>query len=162
MSVQMTQPETPLETQAASPSMTPQAAAAALSPSFKLPLGIGAIALPLLLWHLWAGGAVLLLALFLAVQTTRIRLAFAPTELQVRLGDRLLRQFPYEAWRNWVIFWPPVPILFYFREVNSIHFLPVLFDPNGLQAQLSLHCDIQPSDTQPSDTQPSDTQPSDP
>lgn len=110
-----------------------------LSPSFKLPLGLGAIALPIVLWQPWFGAPLLLLGAFLALQTARIRLAFTPTELEVRLGERLLRQFPYAEWSNWVIFWPPVPILFYFREVNSIHFLPMLFDPKMLTAQLEAH-----------------------
>jgi hypothetical protein len=34
------------------------------------------------------------------------------------------------------IFWSPVPILFYFREVNSIHFLPMLFQSAALRTQL--------------------------
>jgi hypothetical protein len=30
--------------------------------------------------------------------------------------------------------------LFYFREVNSIHFLPMLFDPNLLTQCLNTYC----------------------
>ncbi|MEO1589924.1 MAG: DUF3119 family protein [Cyanobacteria bacterium J06632_22] len=120
-----------------------------LSPSFKLPLGLGAIALPVLLWQPWGGAPVLLLAAFLAIQTARIRLAFTPQTLDVRLGERLLRQFPYAEWLNWVIFWHPVPILFYFREVNSIHFLPVLFNANELTTQLEQHIPLATLQTSP-------------
>ena len=30
----------------------------------------------------------------------------------------------------------PFPILLYFREVNGIHFVPVIFDGQGLRQQL--------------------------
>ncbi|MEM6350528.1 MAG: DUF3119 family protein [Cyanobacteria bacterium P01_D01_bin.14] len=116
-----------------------------LTPSFRLPLGLGAIALPVFFLQPWVGGVLALLALFLAVQTTRIRLAFTATALEVRQGQTLLRQFPYADWRIWTIFWPPLPILFYFREVNSIHFLPVLFNPGELRSQLEQHCSPQSS-----------------
>ncbi|MEL6138796.1 MAG: DUF3119 family protein [Cyanobacteria bacterium J06628_6] len=121
------------------------AAVTVLTPSFRLPLGLGAIALPTFFLQPWVGGVLALLALFLAVQTTRIRLAFTATALEVHQGQTRLRQFPYTDWQTWTIFWPPVPILFYFREVNSIHFLPVLFNPGELRSQLEQHCSPQSS-----------------
>jgi hypothetical protein len=33
-----------------------------------------------------------------------------------------------------------VPILFYFKEINSIHFLPILFDRKMLQTCLEQRC----------------------
>ncbi len=141
MSDSQTQPLTPVQ-----PTSPSEASATAetvvLPPSFRLSLGLGAIALPLLLWQPWIGGPILLLAAFLTIQTARIRLAFTPTELEVRLGERLLRQFPYTDWLNWELFWSPIPILFYFREVNSIHFLPVLFDAQRLKEQLTRSVDL--------------------
>ena len=113
--------------------------AVVLPPNYSMSLGLGAIALPITVWQPWQGGPLVLLAAFLGLQTTRIRLVFTARELEVRLGDRLLRQFPYAEWSNWTIFWRPVPILFYFREVNSIHFLPILFSPSELTAQLTQH-----------------------
>lgn len=89
--------------------------------------------------QLWAGLIMTLLGLFLGLQTTIIRLTFTETELQVCRGTTILRQFPYEAWQIWTIFWSPVPILFYFREVKSIHFLPMLFSPAELRHQLEQH-----------------------
>ncbi|MEA5466377.1 DUF3119 family protein [Leptothoe sp. PORK10 BA2] len=89
---------------------------------------------------LWGGLLITLLGLFLGVQTTLIRLTFTETELQVCRGTTILRQFPYEEWQIWTFFWQPVPILFYFREVKSIHFLPMLFSPTELRHQLNQHC----------------------
>ncbi|HBB34665.1 MAG TPA: DUF3119 domain-containing protein, partial [Cyanobacteria bacterium UBA9273] len=41
---------------------------------------------------------------------------------------------------NWRIFWPQLPILFYFKEIKSIHFLPILFDPKQLNTCLEQRC----------------------
>ena len=51
-------------------------------------------------------------------------------------SDKLIRSFPYSEWLNWEIFWSPVPVLFYFKEVNSIHFLPIIFDAKTLRSCL--------------------------
>ncbi len=111
-----------------------------LSPSFKLPIVMVLLSLPLLFIQLIAGIVWALFSLFLLYQTTAIRLTFTPTALEVSRNDSLLKTFPYAEWESWKIFWPTVPILFYFKEVNSIHFLPILFNPPQLQAQLELHC----------------------
>ncbi|WP_390883386.1 DUF3119 family protein [Kovacikia minuta] len=58
---------------------------------------------------------------------------FTETDFDIYRGEKLIRRFPYRDWQNWRIFWSPVPILFYFREVKSIHFLPILFDPKTLR-----------------------------
>ena len=83
---------------------------------------------------------VAIFALFLLVQTALIRLQFTPTDLDVYRSGKLLRRFPYQDWINWEIFWTPVPILFYFREVKSIHFLPIIFDAKLLETCLKQHC----------------------
>ncbi|MEM8503022.1 MAG: DUF3119 family protein [Cyanobacteria bacterium P01_D01_bin.1] len=110
-----------------------------LTPSYKLPAAMVLLSLPLLFVQLIVGVVWALFSLFLLYQTTVIRLAFTPTALEVSRNDSLLKTFPYAEWESWKIFWPAVPILFYFKEVNSIHFLPVLFDPQQLEAQLRLH-----------------------
>ena len=116
------------------------AEAVTLSPSYKLPVAIVLLSLPLCFLQIWVGTIVALLGLFLLVQTNSIRLLFTPSALEVRRNDNLLKTFPYAEWESWKIFWPPVPILFYFKEVNSIHFLPVLFDPEELRDRLQTHC----------------------
>ena len=112
-----------------------------LSPSYNLPIAIVLLAIPTFLFvRLWAGAIVLLFGLFLLLQAATIRLAFTDTALDVYRSNRQIRNFPYCDWQTWEVFWSPVPILFYFREVNSIHFLPVLFDPKALRACLETRC----------------------
>jgi hypothetical protein len=128
-------------TQAPSPNLT--GVTTILAPSYKLPLGLVAVAFGLtLLLSQWLGTLVFFLAIFLAVQSTILRLHFTPTAMELYRNDQLLRQFPYGEWLNWQIFWSPVPILFYFKEVKSIHFLPILFNPDILQTCLSTYCPV--------------------
>lgn len=107
-----------------------------LTPDFRLSLAILALSVPLFWLSLWAALAVGLFGLFLVVQTSLIGLAFTRTALQVYSGSKRIREFPYREWQDWQIFWPPLPILFFFRETRSIHFLPILFNPAELQSCL--------------------------
>ena len=108
-----------------------------LSPDFRLASVITLLSLPLLFISPWLTLPIALLGLFLLYQTTSIRLTFTPTALAVSRGDSdPFKTFPYAEWQSWTIFWSPVPILFYFKEVNSIHFLPMLFSPTELRANL--------------------------
>ncbi len=108
-----------------------------LAPSYALPIALVLLAMPLFFVQVWVSGAIALFGLFLLIQAATLRLRFTETALDIYRGTALIRQFPYADWQNWVIFWPPLPILFYFKEVKSIHFLPILFDPQGLQACLA-------------------------
>lgn len=107
-----------------------------LAPSFILPIVLLLVAIPLVLVQIWVGLAIALLGLFLMFQTVFIRLRFTNTALDIYRGQTLLRHFPYQDWQNWRIFWKPVPILFYFKEIKSIHFLPIIFDPKALKTSL--------------------------
>ena len=107
-----------------------------LSPSYALPIALVLIAVPLFWLQVWVSGAIALFGLFLLVQAATLRLRFTETALDIFRGETLIRRFPFQEWQNWRIFWSPVPILFYFKEVNSIHFLPVLFNPKQLEACL--------------------------
>lgn len=111
-----------------------------LAPSYKLPIVLVITAIPLLLLSAWVGGAIALFGLFLMFQAATLRLQFTETALDIYRGENLIRRFPYQEWQNWQIFWSQVPILFYFKEVKSIHFLPILFDPKTLQACLEQRC----------------------
>jgi hypothetical protein len=121
-------------TEAATPAAT--LATVTLPPSYRIPIALGLIALPIAALQIWVGGVIGGFALFLLVQTITLRLVFTDTALEVYRGDRIIRHFPYAEWQRWDIFWSPVPILFYFREVNSIHFLPMLFQATALRTQL--------------------------
>jgi hypothetical protein len=119
---------------------TPNSTEVELSPSYKIPLFLIVAAIPLSFIWIWGGGAIALLGIFLTVQTKIIRLRFTTTALDVYRSQTRIRSFPYKEWSNWRIFWQSVPILFYFREVNSIHFLPIIFDPIALTNCLNQHC----------------------
>jgi hypothetical protein len=111
-----------------------------LSRSYRIPLVIMALALPLAALQIWLGAVVGVFGLFLLVQTLTLTLRFTDTALEVYRRDTQIRRFPYAEWQHWEIFWSPVPVLFYFREVNSIHFLPIIFAPDQLRACLETHC----------------------
>jgi hypothetical protein len=111
-----------------------------LAPSYTLPLVLIIAALPLLLVQVGVSLVVSLFGLFLLFQTVTIRLQFTETALDIYRSETLIRRFPYQDWQNWQIFWPAVPILFYFKEVKSIHFLPILFDPKLLKTCLEQRC----------------------
>jgi hypothetical protein len=113
-----------------------------LAPSYTLPLVLIFAAMPLLLVQIWAAGAIALFGLFLLFQAVTLRLQFTQTALDIYRGETLIRRFPYQDWLNWRIFWTPVPILFYFKEVKSIHFLPILFDPKALKTCLEERCPV--------------------
>ena len=111
-----------------------------LAPSYTLPLVLLSSVLPLLLIQKWVSLAIALFGLFLLFQAATIRLQFTETALDIYRSETMIRRFPYQEWQNWRIFWTPVPILFYFKEVNSIHFLPILFDPKMLKTCLEQRC----------------------
>lgn len=111
-----------------------------LAPSYTIPVVLVALAIPLVLFQPWVGGIVALFGLFLLFQTATLRLCFTETALDVYRGETLIRRFPYQDWSNWRIFWDNFPVLFYFREVKSIHFLPILFDPKMLKSCLEQRC----------------------
>jgi hypothetical protein len=113
-----------------------------LKPSYTLPLVLVIAAIPLLLVQAWVSLAIAAFGLFLMFQAVTIRLKFTQSALDVYRSDTLIRRFPYQDWLNWRIFWTPVPILFYFKEVKSIHFLPILFDPKMLQTCLEQRCPV--------------------
>ncbi len=98
------------------------------------------LAVPLAFVQLWLGGLVGAFGLFLLAQSLTLTLRFTDSALDIYRRTTLIRRFPYAEWQHWEIFWQPLPVLFYFREVNSIHFLPILFDPSELRACLETHC----------------------
>jgi hypothetical protein len=111
-----------------------------LKPSYNIPIVLVIAAIPLLLVQPWVGSIFTLFGLFLMFQALTLRLQFTTTDLDIYRGEKLIRRFPYQEWQNWRIFWNKVPILFYFKEIKSIHFLPILFDPNTLKSCLEQRC----------------------
>ncbi len=113
-----------------------------LAPSYKIPIILTLMAIASFLLQPWVSLPLALLGLFLLLQTVTIRLKFTPTALDVYRSGQCIRSFPYSDWQNWQIFWHRVPILFYFKEVKSIHFLPIIFDPQTLKTCLEEFCPI--------------------
>ena len=116
-----------------------------LAPRPWVPLGVVVLGLAALALNPWLALGLSLFGLFLLVQSQLLRLQFAADGLRVWRGESLLRHFPYSEWLGWTLFWPPLPVLFYFREQRSIHLLPVLFDATSLREQLNRHVSAQPS-----------------
>jgi Protein of unknown function (DUF3119) len=129
-------------TSASAPNSTSenQAQVVELQPSYNIPLVLIGAGIAIAWFQIWVGAIIAVFGLFLLVQAFTLRLQFTATDLDIyRSGDRI-RQFPYAEWQNWRIFWTRVPILFYFKEVKSIHFLPIIFDPRTLQQELEARC----------------------
>jgi hypothetical protein len=126
------------------PSVTPDTSAdeVVLCPRYWVPLGVlvlaaGCVGLrPLWGGVLWLALATGVMGLFLLLQTALLRLRFAPEALLVSRRDTVIRRFPYDAWIGWRVWWPALPVLFYFREEKSLHLLPMLFDATSLREQL--------------------------
>ncbi|WP_438983176.1 DUF3119 family protein [Vulcanococcus sp.] len=110
-----------------------------LAPRVWLPLALIALGVAALLLTVWLALVVSLFGLFLLIQSQILRLQFTTDALLVWRGATVLRRFPYSEWLTWSLFWGPVPVLFYFREQRSIHFLPVLFDATSLREELNRH-----------------------
>jgi hypothetical protein len=110
-----------------------------LKPSYVISLVLVGTAIPLAAIAPWVSVVIALFGVFLLIQTISIRLKFTTTALEVYRQSNLIRSFSYREWQNWRIFWQPVPILFYFKEVNSIHFLPIIFDSKMLRTCLELY-----------------------
>ncbi|MBD2360961.1 DUF3119 family protein [Anabaena minutissima FACHB-250] len=111
-----------------------------LKPSYNIPVVLVITAVPVIFVQPLLGAVFAMLGLFLLFQTVTLRLQFTATDLDIKRGEKLIRRFPYGEWQNWRIFWNPIPILFYFKEINSIHFLPILFDPHTLRTCLEERC----------------------
>ena len=110
-----------------------------LAPNFRIPIFLIVTAIASFWVSRWLGGAIAILGLFLGIQTILIRLQFTDKALNVLRSGKVIRSFPYSEWLNWEIFWSPIPILFYFKEVKSIHFLPIIFDAKSLVDCLQKH-----------------------
>ena len=88
-----------------------------------------------------AGLVLAIFSIFLFIQTAILQLTFSANALLVTRRSWgapavEIKRFPYKEWQYWQIFWPRFPVLFYFREINSIHFLPMLFNADQLQSEL--------------------------
>jgi Protein of unknown function (DUF3119) len=116
-----------------------------LAPNYTIPIVLIGIAIPIATTQFWVGLVLGIFGLFLSLQAAIIKLEFTTTALNVYRSSKVIRTFPYSEWENWEIFWQPIPILFYFKEVNSIHFLPIIFNPQMLRTCLEYYLPQPPS-----------------
>jgi hypothetical protein len=107
-----------------------------LKRNFNIPIVLILVAVLLTLIKLWLGVVVGLFGFFLLVQTFTLTLKFTSSSLEIYRGEKIIRDFPYSQWQYSEIFWSKLPILFYFREDKSIHFLPIIFDSKMLNTCL--------------------------
>jgi hypothetical protein len=113
-------------------------------PRFNLALSVIAIGAIATQWLLGVGVAVMIFGAFLVFQTATVRIIFAAEQFEVwQYGKRVIG-FPYKEWQKWQVFWPPLPILFYFREIYSPHFIPMLFDHRILRENLKKFIPLEP------------------
>lgn len=107
-----------------------------LNPNYAIPVVIILTGIPLIWVQPIAAGIFAILGLFLLYQAATIRLVFTATDLEVYRSQEKFRTFPYKEWQDWKVFWFNFPVLLYFKEIKSIHFLPVLFDAKMLKTCL--------------------------
>ncbi|ELS34085.1 MULTISPECIES: DUF3119 family protein [Pseudanabaena] len=126
---------------ASNPSIDPKIASQTteLNPNYAIPTVLLLAGIPLIWVQPIAAGLVAIFGLFLVYQAATIRLVFTATDLEVYRSQEKFRTFPYQEWQTWKVFWFFFPVLFYFKEVKSIHFLPVLFDVQMLKTCLEKH-----------------------
>ncbi|AGY57455.1 DUF3119 family protein [Gloeobacter kilaueensis] len=118
------------------PFAPPPSSARVVSPRPWLSLAVIVLGLLAVRWILGIGLLLVIFGLFLGFQTATVRLVFAAEAFEVWQYRRRVVSFPYKDWLSWKIFWPGLPILFYFREVYSPHFIPMLFDEQQLRLYL--------------------------
>lgn len=111
-----------------------------LNPDYRVVLGLAGLGLVVAVWSWPIGLGLGAVAAFLAWQATVLRWTFTDTAVVLTRHDQLLREFPYRDWQDWYLFWPGLPVILFFREVHSIHFVPVLFDPMTLSRYLAHYC----------------------
>lgn len=114
-----------------------------LNPNYAIPVVLVLAGVPLIWVQPIAAGVVAIFGLFLVYQAATIRLVFTATDLEVYRSQEKFRTFPYQEWQDWKVFWFAFPVLFYFKEVKSIHFLPVLFDARMLRTCLEKNIPLQ-------------------
>lgn len=118
------------------PFAPPETSKIVVAPRPWLSLAVSALGVLATGWVLGVGVALIVFGLFLGFQTVTVRIVFGAEAFEVWQYRRRVVSFPYNEWLSWRVFWPGVPILFYFREVYSPHFIPMLFSHRQLVAGL--------------------------
>jgi len=110
-----------------------------ISPAFQLPIILIILSFMLLFlnigyWPTIVSGS---FSFFLLLQTFTLRIKITNEALIVLQLGKEIRNFPFKNWISWKLFFPIIPVIFYFREKSSPHLLPILFNPVQLKNELS-------------------------
>jgi len=110
-----------------------------ISPAFQLPIILIILSFMLLFlnigyWPTIVSGS---FSFFLLLQTFTLRIKITNEALIVLQLGKEIRNFPFKNWISWKLFFPIIPVVFYFREKSSPHLLPILFNPVQLKNELS-------------------------
>tara|TARA_Y100000589_G_scaffold281920_2_gene279123 strand:+ start:2209 stop:2610 length:402 start_codon:yes stop_codon:yes gene_type:complete len=109
-----------------------------ISPYYQLPIILIFLSFMLLFLNIGIWPTVLSasFSFFLLLQAFTLRLKITNNELIVLQLGKEIRRFPFSNWISWKLFFPNIPGIFYFREKESPHLLPILFNPTQLKSQL--------------------------
>ena len=109
-----------------------------ISPSVRLPIIL--IILSFMLLFLKIGSIPTVISasfsFFLLLQTFTLRIQITQDDFVVMQLGKEIRRFPFNNWLTWKLFFPNLPVIFYFREKSSPHLLPIIFNPDQLKKQL--------------------------
>ena len=109
-----------------------------ISPAFQLPIILIILSFMLLFlnigyWPTIVSGS---FSFFLLLQTFTLRIKITNDAFVVLQLGKEIRTFPFKNWISWKLFFPIIPVIFYFREKSSPHLLPILFNPEQLKNEL--------------------------
>lgn len=109
-----------------------------ISPAFELPIILIILSFMLLFlnigyWPTIVSGS---FSFFLLLQTFTLRIKITNEAFVVLQLGKEIRTFPFKNWISWKLFFPIIPVIFYFREKSSPHLLPILFNPEQLKNEL--------------------------
>ena len=109
-----------------------------ISPSFQLPIILIVLSFMLLFLNigLWPTIVSSSFSFFLLLQAFTLRINITKEDFIVLQLGKEIRRFPFKNWIAWKLFLPDLPGIFYFRETNSPHLLPILFNPKQLKEEL--------------------------
>ena len=109
-----------------------------ISPSFQLPIILIVLSFMLLFLNIgiWPTIVSASFSFFLLLQAFTLRINITKEDFIVLQLGKEIRRFPFKNWIAWKLFLPDLPGIFYFRETNSPHLLPILFNPKQLKEEL--------------------------
>ena len=109
-----------------------------ISPSFQLPIILIVLSFMLLFLNIGILPTIVSasFSLFLLLQAFTLRINITKEDFVVLQLGKEIRRFPFKNWIAWKLFLPDLPGIFYFRETNSPHLLPILFNPKQLKEEL--------------------------